>query len=91
MDPKKLSELSEEEVVAEIGKNPKEARQIAALLVDGAGLVARGGRLKGRTDDQVFGDVVEALAKTDEIDVTTEHGIVIAVVVAEFATRANPA
>lgn len=91
MDPKKLSGLSEDEVVAEISKNPAEARQIAALLVDGAGLIVRGARIKGRSDDQAFGDVVAQLAKTEEVDVSTPHGIVLAVVVAEFALRANPA
>lgn len=89
MDPKKLAGLTEDEVVAELTKNPTEARQLAALMVDGAGIVVRAGRMKDRSDDQIFGDVVAMLAKAPEIDVTTPEGIVVAVLVAEFAVRLN--
>lgn len=87
MDPKKLAGLSEDEVVAELSKNPTEARQLAALMVGTAAIVVRAGRMKSRTDDQIFGDVVGTLAKAPEIDVTTPEGIAVAIVVAEYAVR----
>jgi hypothetical protein len=87
MDPKKLANLSEDEVVATLRENVTEARQLGKLMVDAAGLVVRAGRMQGRTDDQVFGDVVAAMATSPQIDVATPDGIVTAVVVAEFALQ----
>lgn len=91
MDTKKLADLTEDEVVKEIQENASEARKVASLLVEGAGLVARACRMKKMSDDETFASVFAQMAKTEDIDVTDQHGIVIAVVIAEFATRAHPA